>query len=68
MKVEHVRQKRSWNFTTKENNFGINFYELKETNARPLSPMEDEMVTLEHNTNQEIEVLSCTLVSVSWLQ
>ena len=65
VKVEHVRQKRSWNFTTKENSFGINFYELKETNARPLSPKEDEIVTLEHNANQEIEVqliLSCTLV------
>ena len=57
MKVEHVRQKKSWNLhkCTSEH-FGINFYELKETNARPLSPKEDELVTLEHNTNQEIEV------------
>ena len=55
VKVEHVRQKKSWNLHTSEH-FGINFYELKETNARPLSPKEDELVTLEHHTNQEIEV------------
>ena len=33
------------------------FYELKETNARSLFPREDEIVTLEQNTNQEIEVI-----------
>ena len=56
VKVEHVRQKKSWNMLTSEHAFRINFYELKETNTRPLSPKEDELVTLEHHTNQEIEV------------
>ena len=62
VKIEHVRQKKTRNFVTKDTGFGVNVYELKETNTRPLSPMEDEIVTLEHNTNQEIEVqliLSC---------
>ena len=56
VQVAHVRQKKSWNFTRDEH-IGVNFYELKETNARSLfPPMENEPVTLEHNTSQEIEV------------
>ena len=57
VKVEQIRQKKSWNFTTRDKNFGVNFYELKETNVRPLFLREDELVILEHNTNQEIEVI-----------
>ena len=57
VKVDHVRQKKCWNFTTKDHHFGVNFYELKETNCRSLFLREDELVTLEHNTNQEIEVI-----------
>ena len=68
MKVEHVRQKKSWNLLTSEHAFGINFYELKETNARPLSPKEDELVTLEHHTNQEIEVPLVNLSVLPCLQ
>ena len=56
VEVDHVRQKKSWNFATRDH-FGVNFYELKETNCRSLFPREDELVTLEHNTNQEIEVI-----------
>ena len=56
VKVEHVRQKKTQNFVTKDTGFGVNVYELKETNTRPLSPKEDEIVALEHKTNQEIEV------------
>ena len=55
VKVEHVRQKKTRNFVTKDT-VGVNVYELKETNTRPLSPKEDEIVTLEYKTNQEIEV------------
>ena len=55
IKVEHVQQKKTRNFVTKDT-VGVNVYELKETNTRPLSPKEDEIVTLEHKTNQEIEV------------
>ena len=57
VKVEHVRQKKCWNFTTRDENFGVNFYELKRNHARSLFPREDEIVTLEQNTNQEIEVI-----------
>ena len=56
VKVEHVRQKRSWIFTTRDHQFGVNLCELKEINTRPFSSMKDEMVTLEHNASQEIEV------------
>ena len=54
--VEHVRQKKSWNFTTRDENFGVSLCELKETNTRSPSPMEDEIITLRYNSNQEIEV------------
>ena len=59
VKVEHVRQKKSWNFTTNDEQcFGVNFYKLKETSVRLLPLTEDEVVTLEHsNNNQEIEVI-----------
>ena len=58
VKVDHARQKKCWNvIATREENFGVRLYELKETNTRPLFPREDEIVTLEHNTNQEIEII-----------
>ena len=58
VKVDHVRQKKCSSFTTMtDENFGVRFYELKETNCRSHFPREDEIVTLEHNTNQEIEVI-----------
>ena len=57
VQVEHVRQKKSWSFTTRDEHFGVVLCELKETNTRPLFLTEDELVTLEHNTNQEIEVI-----------
>ena len=66
VKVEHIRQKKTRTFSTTDHQFGINFYELKETNVRPPFPMEDEiLVTLEHHTNQEIEVTTihtCPLI------
>ena len=40
-----------------DEHFGVRFYKLKETNCRSRFPREDELVTLEHNTNQEIEVI-----------
>ena len=36
---------------------GIDFYELKETNTDTLRLVEGRLVELEHNDNQEIEVL-----------
>ena len=68
VKVEHVRQKKTRNFVTKDTGLGVNVYELKETNTRPLSPKEDEIVTLEHKTNQEIpvEVNFSSLCSSLW--
>ena len=67
VKVDHVRQKKYWSFTNMgDEHFGVRFYKLKETNCRSRFPREDELVTLEHNTNQEIEVIwgsvhACTL-------
>ena len=56
VKVEHVRQKKTQNFTTTDRLFGVNLSEIKEINVRSHYPEEDELVTLEYNTNQEIEV------------
>ena len=67
VKVEHVRQKKSWNFTTNDEQcFGVNFYELKEISVRLLPLTEDEVVTLEHgNNNQEIEVIRYHVIHAS---
>ena len=61
VQVEHVRQKKSWSFTTRDEHFGVSLCELKETNTRSHFPREDELVTLEYNTNQEIEVIKTHL-------
>ena len=55
MRIEHVRQKRNWRFTTHEG-FEIHFYELKESNARPLNQEKEVVFVLEEKENQEIEV------------
>ena len=55
VKVKFVRQMRTWDIILKDQKHDVNFYELKETNTDGLP--EDEVVDLEHNENQEIEVL-----------
>ena len=55
VRIEHVRQKRNWRFTTHEG-FEIHFYELKESNARPLNQEKEVVFVLEEKENQEIEV------------
>ena len=63
MKIEHVRQKKTWSFTNRAGN-RICLYELKESNIRPLYLVEDEVVELEHNDNQEIEVQALSVYNL----
>ena len=56
VRVEHIRQKKKYDFTTNIGNHVISLYELKESNVRPLHIVVDQEVELEQNDNQEIEV------------
>ena len=51
VQVEHVRQKKSWSFTSRDEHFGVVLCELKA--IRPLFLTEDELATLEHSHSSE---------------
>ena len=57
VEVTFVRQMKRWNIIPEVGHHRVDFCELKETNTDTLRLVEGRLVELEHNDNQEIEVL-----------
>ena len=57
VEVTFVRQMKRWYIIPEVGHHGVNFNEVKETNTDTLHLVEGQLVELEHNENQEIEVL-----------